>query len=117
MKDASGMTLTFEYRRVSPVDNQGNNIGGESMALISFEVTHPIWKFIRGAIFVDAGYVGSNSFCFSMNQINVGAGYGLRIKVPYLNAPVNLDLAYPIVNNQDDYGSKMRFHFNMGFTW
>jgi outer membrane protein insertion porin family len=107
----------FEYRRVSPVDNQGNNIGGESMALISFEVTHPIWKFIRGAIFVDAGYVGSNSFCFSMNQINVGAGYGLRIKVPYLNAPVNLDLAYPIVNNQDDYGSKMRFHFNMGFTW
>ena len=107
----------FEYRRVSPTDNQEDNIGGESMALLSLEVTHPIWKFIRGAVFVDAGYVGSNSFCFSMNQINVGAGYGLRIKVPYLNAPVNLDLAYPIVNNQDDYSSKMRFHFNMGFTW
>lgn len=107
----------FKYRSVSPVDNQGDNIGGQSMALMSFEVTHPIWKFIRGAVFVDAGYVGSSSFSFNMNQLNVGAGYGLRIKVPYLNAPINLDLAYPIVNNQDDAKSKLRFHFNMGFTW
>jgi outer membrane protein insertion porin family len=107
----------FEYRRVSPTDINDDAIGGESMALLSFEVTHPIWSFVRGAVFLDAGYVGSNSFCFSMNQINVGAGYGLRIKVPYLNAPVNLDLAYPIIKNQDDLKSKMRFHFNMGFTW
>ena len=47
----------------------------------------------------------------------MGVGYGLRLKVPVLNAPIKLDLAYPVLNNQDDLSSKLRFHFNMGFTW
>jgi outer membrane protein insertion porin family len=53
----------------------------------------------------------------NFNTMNLGAGYGLRIKVPYLQAPIQLDLAYPIVNNVDGVESKLRFHFNLGFTW
>jgi len=49
--------------------------------------------------------------------MNLGAGYGLRIKVPYLQAPIQLDLAYPIASNVDGLSQKVRFHFNMGFTW
>ena len=81
------------------------------------ELTHPIWSFIRGAISLDAGNVWGDAYNFNLHGINVGVGYGLRIKVPMLNAPVRLDLAYPVVNNQDDLDSKLRFHFNMGFTW
>ena len=35
-----------------------------------------------------------------------------------LNAPVRLDLAYPIIkdNDLDNVSRKLRFHFNMGFT-
>ncbi len=107
----------FPYREVSPVDSNGYNIGGNSMFVVTTEITHPIWSFIRGAVFCDAGNVWGDAYNFNMHGINVGAGYGLRIKVPMLNAPVRLDLAYPIVNNQDDLDSKLRFHFNMGFTW
>jgi outer membrane protein insertion porin family len=87
------------------------------MILASAEVTHPIYEFIRGAIFCDIGQVQENAWHFSMNDFNIGAGYGLRLKLPYFNAPIKLDLAYPILNNQDGESSKLRFHFNLGFTW
>lgn len=49
--------------------------------------------------------------------MNVGVGYGLRIRLPVINAPIRLDLAYPVVNNVDDEPSRLRFHFNVGFTF
>ena len=87
------------------------------MLLLTATMTHPIYKFVRGAIFVDAGGVWKNSFSMNMRSMNLGAGYGLRIKVPYLQAPIQLDLAYPIASNVDGLEQKIRFHFNMGFTW
>ncbi len=107
----------FPYREVSPVDENGANVGGQSMLLITGEVSHPIWRFIRGAAFVDIGNAWADSYNYSLNKINIGAGYGLRIKLPYLNAPIRLDLAYPVLSNQEDLDKKLRFHFNMGFTF
>lgn len=107
----------FAYRNVSPVDDNDKNIGGMSMLLLTGEVTHPIWKFIRGAVFVDAGNVWKNSWSANFAEMNVGIGYGLRMRLPWINAPVQLDLAYPIVCNQSGMSKKLRFHFNMGFTW
>lgn len=107
----------FPYREVSPVDRNGANIGGQSMLLVTAEVSHPIWKFVRGAVFTDIGNAWADSFNYSLNKINIGAGYGLRIKLPYLNAPIRLDLAYPVLSNQEDLDKKLRFHFNMGFTF
>ncbi|MCP3968076.1 MAG: outer membrane protein assembly factor BamA [Lentisphaerae bacterium] len=107
----------FPYRSIAPVDSNEDAIGGQSMLLLTATMTHPIYKFIRGAIFVDAGNVWANSYNFQLNKLNVGVGYGLRIKVPYLQAPIQLDLAYPVVNSVPGLSRKLRFHFNMGFTW
>ena len=107
----------FPYRSVSPVDVNDDPIGGQTMLLATATMTHPIYKFVRGAIFVDAGAAWENSFSMDFGKMNLGAGYGLRIKVPYLQAPIQLDLAYPIVSNVDGLSQKVRFHFNMGFTW
>lgn len=110
----------FPYRSVSSTVNvAGDEIpwGGQSMMILTSEVTHPIYEFIRGAVFCDVGNAWKNSYTYSPSLINMGAGYGLRIKVPYVNAPIKLDLAYPIVNNVDGLDRKLRFHFNMGFTW
>jgi outer membrane protein insertion porin family len=85
------------------------------MVLGNIEITHPIYDFIRGAVFVDAGNAWWSGGQFG--DLNVGAGYGLRVKLPYLNAPMKFDLAYPIVVNQDHIDRKLRFHFNVGFTW
>ena len=113
----TGSLRGFEYRSVSPTVGHGDNIGGQTMLLLTAEVTHPIWGPVRGAVFVDAGNVWGNSYSMSLSKINVGAGYGLRIRVPVLNAPIHLDLAYPVINNQDYESNKFRFHFNLGFTF
>jgi outer membrane protein insertion porin family len=107
----------FDYRSVSPTFGHGNNYGGQTMLQVTAEVTHPIWGPIRGAVFCDIGNAWRNSFELNFEDINVGVGYGLRIKLPVINAPIKLDLAYPIVNKQDYESSKLRFHFNLGFSY
>ncbi|MFA6714522.1 MAG: outer membrane protein assembly factor BamA [Victivallaceae bacterium] len=107
----------FPYRSVAPTDDNDDPTGGSSMLLVTATMTHPIYKFVRGAIFVDAGGAWKDAFTVNFNKFNIGAGYGLRIKVPYLEAPIQLDLAYPILSTVDGLPKKIRFHFNMGFTW
>lgn len=108
----------FPYREVSPTTGSRHDAyGGESMMLGTLEISHPIWGFIRGAAFVDVGNAWAYSYNFQLNELNVGVGYGLRIQVPMLNVPLKLDLAYPVVKSVKGVDSKLRFHFNMGFTW
>ena len=106
----------FEYRTVSPTYNK-RAIGGQSMLLVTAEVSHPIWGPLRGAAFVDVGGVWADSYSMNFSSINMGAGYGLRLKLPWLNIPIRLDLAYPVINNTDHEKSRVRIHFNVGFTF
>ena len=106
----------FEYRSIGPTVN-GCNVGGNTMLLLTAEVSHPIWGPLRGAAFVDAGNAWENVYDLSFSGINVGVGYGIRLKLPMIKAPLKLDLAYPIVKNQGNVSYKMRVHFNVGFTF
>ena len=106
----------FPYRSIGPVDNNEDNYGGQFMYLFTAELSHPIYKILRGAIFCDVGDATSGRFG-PITQPNVGVGYGLRIMVPGIEMPIRLDLAYPIVNNQEGVASRLRFHFNMGFSF
>ena len=105
----------FPYRSIGPVDRNKDNYGGDFMYLLTSELTHPIYDFIRGAIFVDIGDATSSRFG-PFNKPNIGIGYGLRIKLPVVNAPIKLDLAFPVLNNQKGVKNSLRFHFNMGFS-
>ena len=109
----TGSLRGFEYRSVSPTWND-ENIGGQSMLLMTAEVSHPIWGPLRGFAFIDAGTVDKDAYSLSLSDLNVGVGYGIRMKIPQLNAPLELALAYPIVNNQDSEKSRLRIHFNVG---
>jgi len=108
----------FPFRKVSPVDSEGHFYGGQTMFLGNIELTHPIYDFIRGAAFMDCGGVWENTWDTDWtDKFNVGMGYGLRVKLPQFPAPISLDLAYPILNNQDNVSSKLRLSFSMGFAW
>ena len=106
----------FPYRSIGPVDNNDDNYGGEFMYLFTAELSHPIYKFLRGAVFCDVGDATSGHIG-PISQPNVGVGYGLRIMIPQLGMPIRLDLAYPIVCNQEGVHRRLRFHFNMGFSF
>ena len=107
----------FEYRTVAPAIGKDDQIGGQTMLLLTAEVTHPIWGPLRGAAFVDVGNAWRDSYEMDFSDLNVGVGYGLRIRLPVVNAPIRLDLAYPVVNNLKYVDSKLRLHFNVGFTF
>ena len=108
----------FPYRKVSPIDDQNHFYGGQTMFLGNIELTHPIYDFIRGAIFMDCGGAWENEWDTAWGgNFNIGMGYGLRVKLPQFASPIALDLAYPILNGQDNVSSKLRFSFSMGFAW
>ena len=107
----------FEWRTVSPTDRYGKPVGGQTMFIVSSEISHPIWQFIRGAAFVDVGSAYSGAYSFGPGGVNVGVGYGLRIMIPQINLPLRLDLAYPVVSGQCSESRKLRFHFNLGYSY
>ena len=107
----------FPFRSVSPLDSSGHQVGGQSMTLFTTEISHPIWDFIRGAVFADAGGVSSSEYHMGFDHFNIGVGYGLRLKIPQVPVPIKLDLAYPVLNNQRRVKSRLQFHFNMGFSF
>ena len=106
----------FDYRSVGPVYN-GENIGGQTMLLLTAEVSHPIWGPLRGAFFIDAGGVWADPCEVKFNEFNAGAGWGIRMNLPEINVPLRLDIAYPIINNQSNEKSKVRLHFDVGFSF
>ncbi len=107
----------FEFRKVSPLNSNGLPLGGQSMFAATAELTHPIYKWIKGAPFMDIGNCWADPFSFGTNM-NVGVGYGLRIMIPYINnTPIKLDLGIPIVRSNDKFSSKPQFYFNVGFDW
>ena len=103
----------FDYRSVGPT-YRDENVGGLTMMTVTAELSHAIWGPIRGAIFCDAGGAWGDAYEIDFSKFNIGAGYGFRIKVPYLNVPIRLDIAYPFLNNQKGSSNKVRLHFNVG---
>ena len=112
----SGSVRGFEYRSIGKTVN-GRNIGGRTMLVLTAEVSHPIWGPLRGAAFVDAGAAWGGAYSMDLGDLNVGAGYGFRLKLPWIQAPLRLDLAYPVVRGQDNLKRKFRVHFNVGFSF
>ena len=105
----------FPYRSIGPEDRNNDNYGGQTMYILTAELSHPIYSIVRGAFFVDVGDAEEDRFKFT--SVNVGVGYGLRIKLPTIAAPLRLDFAYPVVNNQDGVANRLRFHFNIGASF
>ncbi|MBO4303843.1 MAG: outer membrane protein assembly factor BamA [Lentisphaeria bacterium] len=106
----------FPFRSIGPVDENKDNYGGQSMYILTAEISHPIYKnYLRGAAFMDMGGAGASSFGFG--KPNIGVGYGLRIKLPNLATPIKLDLAYPVLNQQKGVKNTLRFHFNIGASF
>ena len=103
----------FDYRSVGPTYNN-ETVGGLTMMLLTAEISHAIWGPIRGAVFCDAGGAWDHAYKVDFSNFNIGAGYGFRVKVPYLNVPIRLDIAYPFLNNQKGASNKVRLHFNVG---
>ncbi len=102
----------YKERYVGPRDDVTNEpIGGNVRYLASLEATFPlVEKMIKGAVFVDAGEVWSQTADIFSSNLKFGSGLGVRVKTPL--GPVKLDYAWPLSDNQGDE-KKGRFYFSM----
>ena len=103
----------FPFREVGPQDQNGEPIGGNSMARATVELTFPIIEKARGAIFYDAGFVNSESWSFGFNHMASDIGLGLRLDLPI--GPMRIDYGYPL--QRDGYNGGGRFNFSVGYQF
>src|SRR5438132_4818873 len=102
----------FPFREVGPQQN-GEPIGGQSMARATLEWTLPIVEKARGALFYDTGFVNTSEWSFGFNHMASDVGVGLRLDLPI--GPLRLDYGYPVM--RDGYNGGGHFNFNVGYQF
>lgn len=104
----------FRFRDVGPKDEDGEPIGGKTLARFTVEYTFPIVEKIRGAIFYDAGFVNAGSYEFGGGNYNSDVGIGVRLDLPI--GPVRIDYGIPITSDRFN-DSSGKFNFNIGYQF
>lgn len=102
----------FPFREVGPQQN-GEPIGGKSMARATIEWTFPLIEKARGAVFYDAGFVNASAWAFGFEHLASDIGVGLRLDLPI--GPLRLDYGYPL--QRDGYRGGGHFNFNVGYQF
>jgi outer membrane protein insertion porin family len=102
----------FPYREIGPQQN-GEPIGGQSMARLTVEWTFPIIEKARGAIFYDSGFVNADPWKFDFSHLASDIGAGIRINLPI--GPMRLDYGYPLL--RDGYHGGGHFNFSVGYQF
>jgi outer membrane protein insertion porin family len=78
----------FDENSVFPVDGQGRE-GGETIALVNFELRHALfWKF-WSSLFIDSGLNAPNLELLRWDQFVFSGGAGLQFMSPV--GPIRLD--------------------------
>ncbi len=105
-----GSVRGYAYRNIGVVLPDGNIIGGRSLIEGSAELRARVTSSIGVVGFVDAGYVGADSFPKFQEDLRVGTGVGLR----YLTGlgPIRLDAAVPL--NRHDGDPSVAFYVGIG---
>ena len=103
----------FPFREVGPQDENGEPVGGQSMARATIEWTFPIIEKARGALFYDMGFVNSSAWSFGFNHMASDVGIGIRLDLPI--GPLRLDYGYPVM--RDGYNGGGHFNFNVGYQF
>jgi outer membrane protein insertion porin family len=103
----------FNFRDVGPKDENGEPIGGDSLARFTIEVTVPIIPRVRGAIFYDTGFVNSGAFDFGTSHVASDAGVGLRLDLPI--GPLKVDYGIPIQKDNNNADGKIQFSVGYQF--
>src|SRR5206468_5709258 len=102
----------FPFREVGPQEN-GEPVGGQSMARATVELTFPIVPKARGALFYDTGFVNADPYDFSTDHIASDFGFGIRLDLPI--GPLRVDYGIPI--QRDGRSGGGHFNFNVGYQF
>ena len=98
---------------MGPKDQNGEPIGGKSLARVTVELTVPVIEKVRAAIFYDTGFVNAKAYDYGFQNLASDVGIGLRLDLPI--GPLRLDYGIPIQNPGQKAAGK--FNFNVGYQF
>jgi hemolysin activation/secretion protein len=129
----SGDMRGFASRGVGPVDRKNDelHIGGSTKLLVQNELRFPIYRQLKGFVFVDAGMLGEKPFEIGSPRVSTGVGLrfstakGRRYGPRWKSGESDLDLARglhveaslgaPIVRSSNDITQILNFAFGSSF--
>jgi outer membrane protein insertion porin family len=89
-----GSVRGYERNSLSPVDQDGDALGGRALVELRAEVRFPVYKRLGAAAFVDAGQAFEDFRAITRAGLAVGAGGGLRFRTDF--GVLRLDVATPV---------------------
>jgi outer membrane protein assembly factor BamA len=95
------------------VDFFGDPRGGNGMLVLNQEARIPLFGWVHGVAFVDAGNVFETASELSLSNLEAGAGGGLRINSPF--ALLRVDFGVPLTNRRSR--SSGRWYFGIGHAF
>ncbi len=98
-------------QQLGPKDDKNTPTGGYSTVEASIEPRIHLFGPLSMVVFMDVGNVWQKTDSFSMNEIRISAGGGLRYTTPI--GPVGIDAARPVWDSDNQW----QIHFNIGHAF
>jgi outer membrane protein insertion porin family len=96
---------------ISPQDENGKAVGGNSMLEASLELRFPVYDIVSGTLFADAGNVWANAMYFDLGNLYYDAGVGIRVQTPI--GPIRMDVAFPLTEE----AFRSQFYISLGHAF
>lgn len=104
-----GSVRGFSYQSITPLNADGDSIGGRSISEISGELRYHGESSFGAVAFVDAGSVANNDLP-NFKDVRYGAGVGVRYYTSF--APLRADIAIPL--NKRDGDDSFQIYISIG---
>ncbi|HEV8377023.1 MAG TPA: outer membrane protein assembly factor BamA, partial [Candidatus Polarisedimenticolia bacterium] len=101
-------------KEIDPVTGEiGDPLGGESIFILNEELRFPIWKFLRGTVFFDAGNVTREVRDFNPLVLRTVLGLGVRIDTPI--GPFRLEYGWKLDRERDESPGELNLSIGQAF--
>ncbi|MEQ1631103.1 MAG: outer membrane protein assembly factor BamA [Planctomycetota bacterium] len=104
---------SFREAQLGPKSVTGTATGGSYFNTFNVELRFPILAAVHGAVFADAGNVGTDVDLFEVRKLSYGIGAGLRLVLPI--GPLRVDYAHNPNPEPDD--ERWVVHFSVGLPF
>ncbi|HPP29620.1 MAG TPA: outer membrane protein assembly factor BamA [bacterium] len=106
-----GTVRGYEERSLGPKDGD-YPLGGQAVFAQNLELIYPLYQdILKGVLFFDAGNVWED--WDSIDELRKGIGAGIKVVIPFLNAPVEIYYGYAL--DRKDGEPEGRVHIGMWF--
>ncbi len=111
---AGGATSVRGYGEdgLGPLDSSGQPGGGDRLVILNQEVRFPIYRWVNGVVFADAGNIFEKGETMSWSELKVGVGFGLRFDTPV--GLIRGDIGFPQSSLAIGRTTKTRWYFGFG---